>query len=74
MERARMDVEDKTKREDVLKGIIKSSKRITRVGCEKNGEVNDVNTGYGWECKNEREATINPDWPWDKTYVVRVEI
>ena len=68
MERARMDIENKTKREDVLKGINKISKGIARVKFEENDEVYKVDIGHGLECKNEREAAVNLAWIEVKVY------
>lgn len=38
------------------------------------GEVNDVDTGQGQECKNESETMIYLDWPRDKMHAIWLEL
>lgn len=51
---------------NTLNGVNKLSKEIVV------GELTDVKTGHGWECKNESEIKINLDWPRDKMYIVQL--
>ena len=37
------------------------------------GEVNNVDTGHGWECKNESETMTKMNQPRDKLYAAQVE-
>ena len=68
-----MDIKNETRKEDILKGVDELSKGITKVKFRKNGEVNDVDTGHGWECQNESDVMTNLNWHGDKIYAGRVE-